>query len=358
MYFVGGCVRDKLLNKPISDIDMATDATPSEMMDMFDMKDIDYKPLGVAFGSLIVKPQEICITSFREDIKAYGRKVDVSFTKSLEKDSARRDFTINALYADYEGNIIDPQQGMSDLKNKRVRFIGSPYKRINEDYLRILRFFRFSSIYGETAKRCDQDGLAAIKKFDADKFDLVSGFRLRTEITRILSIRPLYSVLLEWQQTPCWKRFFPDGQAKAHERLEELEAKYQIKSNPITSLAVLNINDESSGIIYSSPETAKLKILSKFTSEMDQPIEELAYWYGREMTEAIVLTRAALGIKAIKPDFKARLDYAATRIFPIKAGDIIARFKGKELGEKLRYLEREWISSGFALSRTALLQKF
>lgn len=357
MYFVGGCVRDKLLNKPISDIDMTTDATPSEMMDMFDMKDIDYKPLGVEFGSLIVKPQEICITSFREDIKAYGRKVDISFTKSLVKDSARRDFTINALYADYEGNIIDPQQGMSDLKNKRVRFIGSPYKRINEDYLRILRFFRFSSIYGEPAKRCDHDGLAAIKKFDVDKFDLVSGFRLRTEMTRILSIRPLYSVLLEWQQTPCWKRFFPDGQAKAHERLEELEAKYQIESNPITSLAVLNINDESSGIIYSSPEKAKLKILSKFTSEMDQPIEELAYWYGREMTEAIVLTRAALGIKAIKPDFKARLDYATTRIFPIKAGDIIARFKGKELGKKLRYLEREWISSGFALSRTALLQK-
>ena len=344
------------MGKTVSDIDMATDATPSEMIEMFQKEDIGYKTLGIEFGSLVVVPPGICITSFREDIKAYGRKVDVSFTRDLEKDSARRDFTINALYADFEGNVIDPQGGIADLKRKQVRFIGNPDDRINEDYLRVLRFFRFSSIYGDPSKGCDPRGLAAIKQFQAENLWHLNGYRIRSEILRVLSVRPLFWCLKEWQKTSSWKWIFPDGCSKDHRKLEELEEEYQIEPNNITSLAVLKISEFNFRIIFTNAELANLETLSKFLEEKDQTLEKLAYWYGKNTAESIVLTRAALGIVEIEPDFRNRVEFAATRTFPVKAGDIMNKFKGKELGEKLKYLEGEWISSGFELSKAALLK--
>ncbi|MYG41883.1 MAG: CCA tRNA nucleotidyltransferase [Rhodobacteraceae bacterium] len=356
LYFVGGCVRDSILQRSPSDLDLATDATPTEMKEMFNREKIGFKPIGVEFGSLVVGPNGVSITTFRKDIKAYGRKVEVCFAADLETDSSRRDFTINALYADYEGKVHDPRGGLKDLEKKRVRFIGTPVNRINEDYLRILRFFRFSALYGDPDRGCDSEGLAAIRKFQAEKLGLLSGYRIRSEIFRILSIRPIYWCLKEWENTPSWHWFFPEGQVLKHEKLEQMERAHQFEPNPITSLAVLNINTKNCKLDLTRVEHLKLDILLQYSKDNECLLEELAYQFGKGTTEAIVLIRAILGNEGIPSDFRSRVDFAASQEFPVKAKDLGTRYEGKELGDKLKELQKVWISSGFEVSKSALLK--
>ena len=356
LYFVGGCVRDYILQRSPSDLDLATDATPTEMKEMFNREKIGFKPIGVEFGSLVVGPDGVSITTFRKDIKAYGRKVEVCFATDLETDSSRRDFTINALYADHEGKVHDPRGGLKDLEKKRVRFIGNPVNRINEDYLRILRFFRFSALYGDPARGCDSEGLTAIRKFQAEKLGLLSGNRIRSEIFRILSTRPLHWCLKEWETTPGWHWFFPEGQALKHEKLEQMERAHQFVPNPITGLAVLNINTENCKLDLTRVERLKLDILLQYSKDNECSLEELAYRFGKGTTEDIILIRAILGNEGIPSDFRSRVDFAASQEFPVKAKDLGTRYEGKELGDKLKELQKVWIASGFEVSKSALLK--
>ena len=356
LYFVGGCVRDCILQRSPSDLDLATDATPTEMKEMFNREKIGFKPIGVEFGSLVVGPNGVSITTFRKDIKAYGRKVEVCFATDLKTDSSRRDFTINALYADYEGKVHDPREGLKDLETKLVRFIGNPVNRINEDYLRILRFFRFSVLYGDPARGCDYEGLAAIRKFQAEKLGLLSGYRIRSEIFRILSIRPLYWCLKEWENTPSWHWVFPEGQALKHEKLEQMERAYQFEPNPITSLAVMNINPKNCKLDLTRVERLKLNTLLQYSKDTECSLEELAYRFGKVSTEAIILIRAVLGNEGIPSDFRSRVDFAASQEFPVKAKDLETRYEGKELGDNLKELQKVWIASGFEVSKSALLK--
>jgi len=356
LYFVGGCVRDSILQKKPSDLDLATDATPTEMKEMFNRGKIFFKPIGIEFGTLLVGSNGISITTFRKDIKTFGRKVEVCFATDLETDSSRRDFTINALYADHEGKVHDPRGGLKDLQKKRIRFIGNPVNRINEDYLRILRFFRFSALYGDSAKGCDSEGLAAIRKFQAEKLDLLSGFRIRSEIFRILSVRPLYWCLREWENTPSWNWHFPEGHALKHEKLEQMESAHQFEPNSISSLAVLNINTKNCKLDLTRVERLKLDTLLQYSKDTECSLEELAYLLGKETTEAIILLRNILGNEEIPSDFKSRVDFAASQEFPVKAKDLGTRYEGKELGDKLRELQRVWIASGFEASKSALLE--
>ncbi|MCY3675540.1 MAG: CCA tRNA nucleotidyltransferase [Paracoccaceae bacterium] len=356
LYFVGGCVRDCILQRFPSDLDLATDATPTKMKEMFNREKIGFKPIGIEFGSLMVGPNGVSITTFRKDTKAYGRKVEVCFATDLETDSSRRDFTINALYADYEGKVHDPRGGLKDLEKKRVRFIGNPVNRINEDYLRILRFFRFSALYGDSERGCDSEGLDAIRKFQAEKLELLSGYRIRSEIFRILSVRPLYWCLKEWENTPSWHWHFPEGQALKHEKLEQMEQAYQFEPNPITSLAVLNINTKNCKLDLTRVERLKLDILLQYSKDIECSLEELAYRFGKVTTEAIILIRAIVGNEGIPSDFRSRIDFAASQEFPVKAKDLGTRYEGKELGDKLKELQRVWISSGFEISKSALLK--
>ena len=162
--FVGGCVRKYLLNQEIDDIDIATTLKPEEIIQKFENTKIIVKKTGIEHGTLtlICQKKHFEITTLRKDILTDGRHASVSFTKNWEEDSKRRDFTINAIYLDQKGKIFDPQSGVSDLKNKIVKFIGNPHERIKEDYLRILRFIRFSIEYSNF--RYDKDTLRAIQK--------------------------------------------------------------------------------------------------------------------------------------------------------------------------------------------------
>ena len=162
--FVGGCVRNALLGVPVSDIDISTDARPERVMTLAEQAGLKAIPTGIEHGTITVVshglPHEI--TTFRRDVETDGRRAVVAFSDKVEEDAARRDFTMNALYAQPDGTILDPLNGLPDLQARHVRFIGNAQARIREDYLRSLRFFRFHAWYGDAEAGFDTDALAAI----------------------------------------------------------------------------------------------------------------------------------------------------------------------------------------------------
>ncbi len=148
--FVGGCVRDAILGLPISDIDIICPETPEKVMELLEQAGIRAEPIGLAHGSILaIQPSKTFdITTLRSDVETFGRHARVNYHDNWLDDAARRDFTMNAIYADPDGSLYDPMGGIEDLKAGRVRFIGDAYERIREDCLRILRFFRFQAYYG------------------------------------------------------------------------------------------------------------------------------------------------------------------------------------------------------------------
>ena len=186
--FVGGCVRNTLLGAPVDDIDIATDALPKAVMDLTGAAGLNAIPTGIDHGTITVVsaglPHEI--TTFRRDVETFGRHAVVAFSTDVSDDARRRDFTMNALYADPSGQVIDPLGGLADLQARHVRFIENADQRIREDYLRILRFFRFHAWYGDAARGLDADGLAAVAA-NTDGLDSLSRERVWAELRKLLA---------------------------------------------------------------------------------------------------------------------------------------------------------------------------
>lgn len=201
-FFVGGCVRDFLIHRGISDIDMATPFTPKVVRKKLTDLPITVIPTGILHGTLTLifrkDKQEVQITSFRKDVKTDGRHALVEFGKSMEEDAKRRDLTINALYMDKDGQIFDFVGGLKDLKHKRIRFIGNPDQRIKEDCLRILRFFRFYGLFSKAVP--DKASLTACRK-NKQLIANISRERVKDEMFKILSLPNPYPVLYLMKQT-------------------------------------------------------------------------------------------------------------------------------------------------------------
>jgi len=185
--FVGGCVRNLLLDEPVDDIDIATKHTPQQVQEILNAKTIKTIPTGIDHGTItaIIDDHKFEITTLRKDVETDGRRAVVAFSKEWSEDAERRDFTINTLLADTNGNIFDPTgQGISDLENRKIIFVGTPDQRIREDYLRILRFFRFHALYG-----AGEPDTAALKscKTHADQIKTLSRERVTQEFFKILA---------------------------------------------------------------------------------------------------------------------------------------------------------------------------
>ncbi|MGR3290820.1 MAG: CCA tRNA nucleotidyltransferase, partial [Paracoccaceae bacterium] len=164
VYFVGGCVRNALLGAPVSDIDIATDATPDRVTRLAESAGLKVIQTGIDHGTVTIVSGAIAhqVTTFRKDITTDGRHAVVAFSDNIVDDARRRDFTMNALYADAGGAVTDPLGGLDDLTHARIRFIDDANARIKEDYLRSLRFFRFHAWYGDPSEGLDAEALAAI----------------------------------------------------------------------------------------------------------------------------------------------------------------------------------------------------
>ncbi|HPU16779.1 MAG TPA: CCA tRNA nucleotidyltransferase, partial [Polymorphobacter sp.] len=216
--FVGGAVRDALLGVVVTDVDVATQLPPEAVVERLTAAGVKVVPTGIAHGTVTAVTPEIAIeiTTLRRDVTTDGRRATVAFTDQWQEDAARRDFTINALYADPDsGEILDFFGGMADLAARRVRFIGAPLERIAEDHLRILRFFRFHARFGNGAP--DADGMAACTARANDLMAL-SRERIRDEISKLLAVTdPTPTVALMVDAgilRPVLPEIVPDGTAR------------------------------------------------------------------------------------------------------------------------------------------------
>jgi tRNA nucleotidyltransferase/poly(A) polymerase len=238
---VGGAVRNFLLERPISDIDMATSATPPEIIDIFRRQGLRVIPSGIAHGSVSVphNGRVYEITTLREDVKTFGRHAEVKFSKSFRTDSERRDFTMNAIYADKYGKIYDYHSGIKDALAGNVRFIGNPEQRIGEDYLRIFRYFRFVAGYGNCI--CNPEYAEIISR-------LKSG-------VRIVSGERIVSELLKTFEMPDSHRIVPPMREVADEL-------FSLRFDSLNACARLGIFDSMS-------ETERLAMLLKFSELTD-----------------------------------------------------------------------------------------
>ena len=353
--FVGGCVRNALLGVPAGDIDIATDALPQEVVQVAADAGLKPVPTGIDHGTVTVvsdgKPHEV--TTFREDVDTFGRHAQVAFGTDLHADARRRDFTMNALYARPDGTVIDPLGGIDDLIARRVRFIGDGATRIKEDYLRILRFFRFHAWYGDAGAGLDPDALAAC----AAHLDGLAGLsreRVGAEMRKLLAAPDPAPAVAAMQMTGVLSAILPGSDARPLAPLVHLESDTNTAPNVLRRLAALGGEDIPDRLRLSRAETRRLKLLRDGASAA-MPPAEIGYRYGATDGIDMLLLRAALLEAPLDPNALDDLERGANAAFPVKPSDLMPHYTGPALGQRLQELEDRWIASGLKLGREDLL---
>lgn len=353
-YVVGGCVRNDLLGQPVSDIDIATDAEPLRVVELAGRAGLKVVPTGIDHGTVTVIAEGIPheVTTFRRDVETDGRRAVVRFSRSLVEDASRRDFTMNALYADAMGRVTDPVGGLADLAQRKVRFIGDAEARIREDYLRILRFFRFQAWYGDAMQGPDADGLAACAAL-ADGVSRLSKERVGHEMRKLLSAPDPAPALASMQAAGVLGQILPGADSRVIAPLVHLENGRA--ASWLRRLAALGGSDLVNLLRLSRDEAGQMDAITKALGADAEP-EALAYRYGRSAALAAVLIRAA-SLGADLPDsLDSRLDAGSRAQLPVTAQDLMPGLSGAALGQALRDVEDRWVASGFSLTRDDLLR--
>lgn len=351
---VGGAVRNALLGEKVEDIDIATALRPERVMDLASAAGLKVVPTGIEHGTVTVVAagEGFEVTTFRRDVETDGRRAVVEFSDRLEEDAARRDFTINALYAGADGAVIDPVGGLDDLAARRLRFVGDPAQRIAEDYLRILRFFRFHARYGRGAP--DDAALAACAA-GAEGLARISRERIGAEMRKLLSAPDPVEAVRLMQRTGVLAQVLPGADA---ERLAGLVAAepglcpgpqdISAKKNWPVRLAALGA--DAADRLRLSRDEARVQDELRFAGSLS----EAAYRLGAERAGQIALLRAAGG-EALRADWREQIDFAAGQKLPVSAADLSDRLSGPALGRGLRAAEAAWIESGFVMPAPALI---
>ena len=351
-YFVGGCVRNALLGTAVADIDIATPLVPQAVVERLEAAGLKAVPTGLQHGTItaVVEGEGIEVTTFRTDIETDGRRAIVHYTTDMAEDAARRDFTMNALYADAEGYVIDPLGGLPDLLARQVRFVGHPEDRIREDYLRILRFFRFHAWYGDDL---DAEGLAACAAL-AEGIDGLARERVGWEFRKLLSAPDPAPALGSMAATGVLTRCLPGAEATALAPLIDAEERARRTADWLARLAAIGGDDPASRLKLSRAERTALERVSAALAE-DRPAVA-AYRHGVEAAERAALIRAAATGGDALADSQA-IAQGAIAEFPLVAADLLAlgHAPGPALGAALKAAEARWIESGFRLDKAALL---
>ena len=319
-WFVGGCVRNALLDVPVSDMDLTTNARPDDVVALAKTAGLKVIPTGIEHGTVTVvmdgKPFEI--TTFRRDVATDGRRATVAFSDDIAEDAARRDFTMNAIYAAPDGTVADPLGGLPDLRARRVRFIGDADARIAEDYLRILRFFRFHAIYGDLSEGIDQDGLAACAG-GLDGLEHVSAERVGAEMRKLLAADDPAPSLAAMRASGVLMRLLPGAGTGLLLVLIHVEEVAGLAPDPMRRLAALGGEDVAEALRLSKAQAKQLQVL-RDGLESVTPAPELGYRLGAERAVDILALRAAAFEREVDPDQIAQARYGATQKFPVKSG--------------------------------------
>ena len=355
---VGGCVRNALMGLTVGDIDIATDALPDQVQALAQRAGLRAVPTGIAHGTITVVADGIGheVTTFRHDLHGDGRHAIVSFQASLGEDAARRDFTMNALYANAQGDVIDPLGlGLADLAARRLRFVGDAHARICEDYLRILRFFRFYAQYGNPDVGPDPEALAACAAH-CEGLSQLSRERIGAEMRKLLAAPNPAPALGAMAATGVLARVLPGADPAALAVLVHFEAAMALPTpaNWLRRLAVLGGQDPQTALRLSRAESRDLANMVAAIGAPDGPAV-LAYWLGLVGAGDVLALRAAIFEQPPDPAWREALAQGAAARFPVSSSDLMPGLQGPALGARLRMLEDRWIGSGFVLERADLL---
>lgn len=352
-YVVGGCVRNALMDVTVTDIDIATRARPDTVVSLCEAAGMKCVPTGIDHGTITVVAEGIAheVTTFRADVETDGRRAVIRFSDTIEEDARRRDFTMNALYADARGEVTDPLGGLTDLLARRVRFIEDAATRIREDYLRILRFFRFSAWYGDPMQGFDADALAAIVD-NQEGLRSLSRERVGQEIVKLLAAPNPAPAIAVMAQIGVLRRILPGAAAEPLGPLVHEEERLGLPVDPIRRLAALGYLDAGS-LRLSRAQKRKLELYQSLITEPYGPAE-VAYRHGADVAWDILALRSASFGFPVSDDVRAEIEDGARAEFPVRAQHLDEE-QGPELGARLARLETAWIASGFSLTRDDLL---
>ncbi|WP_294329837.1 CCA tRNA nucleotidyltransferase [uncultured Sphingomonas sp.] len=349
--FVGGAVRDALLGTPVADLDIATALSPDEVIARLRAAGIRAVPTGIEHGTVtaVLESGPVEVTTLRRDVSTDGRHATVAFTNDWREDAARRDFTMNALYADpRDGTLFDYFGGLEDLAARRVRFIGDPLRRIAEDHLRILRFFRFLARFGDTP---DAEGLDACTARAKDLMAL-SRERIRDELLKLLVARAAVEVVQLMLGHGIFEPVVPEiTSADTLALVARREARVGMEPDPIRRLAALLATEPGQADLIGarlklSNAQRKRLMLASAGEGIDQP-RALAYRIGREAAEDRLLL-ASPDDTALIAGWQQLTGWDVPRL-PLTGGALVARglAKGPDVARALRTTEDQWIAEGF-----------
>lgn len=380
---VGGAVRNTLLGEPVGDIDIASTTLPEETQARAQSCGFKVVPTGIDHGTVTViadgTPYEV--TTLRADVETHGRQATVAFGRDWAVDAARRDFTMNALYATAQGDVIDFTGGLADIEKRILRFIGHAEQRISEDYLRILRFFRFFAWYG--SGRPDAEGLKACAKLKTHLQSL-SAERVWSELKKLLAAPDPSRALLWMRQSGVLTQILPESEKwgiDAIHALIQTEQDLGWKPDALLRLQAIVPPDAArmaelgKRLRLSNADKARLErwaLAETPKAELsDTGLLKLIYRGSRQaLSDRLSLALAAARAQAqsdnqalINAGNYSRLLETACKadipVFPVGGADLIkcGIEKGPVLGEKLKALETVWLDSGFVLDKPELLAK-
>lgn len=371
MRCVGGCVRDALNGSKNFDIDMATTARPEQTMATLEKAGIKVIPTGIAHGTVtaVLNHTPFEITTLRKDVACDGRHAEIAYTDRWEEDAARRDFTINALSCDADGTVYDYFDGIADLEAGRVRFIGDAEQRIREDYLRILRFFRFTARFG---KSTDRKGLSACKKYAA-MLEELSGERIQQEMLKLFATPRAADMLEVMERNGILD---PIVQGKVYpdmlRALAALEKKQKVEFDAIRTLAALlapggmasQVADDLSQR-WRLSKAHRTQLLTLLTHILPPDADEREQKrLLRALGDADFISLALIGwakqpeSRSYAPMLKLARNWKIPT-FPVKGSDLLSQGfeSGKALGATLLLLEQVWEASDYTLTKRELLKR-
>ncbi len=367
---VGGAVRNTLLERAVTDIDLATTAQPADVMLLAKAAGLSVYPTGIGHGTVTVVADDVPyeVTTLRRDVETDGRRAVVAFTTDWSADAGRRDFTINALFSDADGTVFDPVGGLADLAARRVRFIGDAHRRIREDYLRILRFFRFTAEYADGAPDADglaactalKDGLASLsaERTGAEMMKLLSAARAG-EMCAIMDGAGLLGLVLGGTT-------YPDRLM----HLQAIEAALGVTAEALTRLAALALDDASDAaglarrLRLAKADADALQSAATVNPGVDPAVPELEakvaiYRLGPDAyRRAVLASWARSSDAATDPAWKSKYRLAElwrAPAMPFGGGDVLALgvAAGPRVGVILKAFEDWWIGQNFPADTAA-----
>ena len=372
--YVGGCVRKALNNEVLDDIDLAVNLKPNECIEALNKNNIKFYETGIKHGTItaIIGNHKFEITSLRKDLNTDGRHAEVSFSKDWHEDASRRDFTINSIYADINGNLFDPFDGKEDLENGKINFIGDPEKRIKEDYLRILRYIRFFINY---SKQPHDDKVQRLIKKNLIGVSNISTERMLDEFKKIINSPQFLKLFKDSFCEEIINLIFPQFKnLKIFKKLNEFSKK-KIKEVDYIFLISLMLLDSSDNVDYflfkfnlSKINKKRILFLKDFYNKKiskdtfsEKNLWKILYYNGKQSLIDLIYFEIFKSKKTNKK-FIDLLDFFKDKeipIFPIKAKNLIEKFdisEGKLLGIKLKKIEEKWINNDFKVSEKEVSQ--